>query len=313
MAGGETAAPIASSVSATPTYYPTGTSNPPNPPTSLPPAGGTPSNPPIEGATTPSPSMPSEETLSPTSPGSIATTSAPSSTKDNLHPVFLQYGISSNCGVTADDVLNANENTIMEGLVAATEILVVDILNTTFPRDDGAAKLREHKIFHGTFAEFYAGQEQKGSAQTQAEAVLTKYFVDNELKMAHEQYGGFLDMAQVPNEKRTNMRKQMKKQKRDSSRNLVSLPRARSNQVERSLVYWTPIYPIEITDVEDVLDQACPAGVNCMKVFTTVDVVLEEGNDAQAVSDAIKNGVETAFADGTFFQVCLIGIPQTLQ
>jgi hypothetical protein len=63
------------------------------------------------------------------------------------------------------------------------------------------------------------------------------------------------------------------------------------------------MYPIEITNVDDVLDDACPAGVNCMKVLTTVKVVLEEGDDAQAVEDAIKKGVEGAFTDGTFFQV----------
>lgn len=197
----------------------------------------------------------------------------------------------------------------MEGLIAATEVLVVDILNTTFPRDDG--RLREydgHRLFHGTFAELYAGKEDVG--ESQAEMVLTRYFIDNDLKMVQEQSNEYLEMVQSPAD--TNVRKQMKKEEvgqfkqSSNGRLLARLPKeVQSSQNRRSLVYWTPSYPIEITDVEDVLDQACPAGVNCMKVFTTVKVVLEEGDDAQAVEDAIKKGVQAAFTDGTFFQVSL--------
>jgi hypothetical protein len=40
-----------------------------------------------------------------------------------------------------------------------------------------------------------------------------------------------------------------------------------------------------------------------MKVFSTVQVVLEEGDDAEAISVAITKGIADAFNDGSFFQV----------
>ena len=170
----------------------------------------------------------------------------------------------------------------MEGLIAATEVLVVEILNSTFPRDDGSITMRK-KIFHQTYAEMYAG-----GAQFQA---LTKHFIDNDFKMVKSQPDPiYLEMAQ-PNDWK------------DGDRKLAYLEEASQNH--RNLVYWTPLYPVEITDVEDVLNQACPAGVNCMKVFSTVNVVLEEGDSAQEIEDAIKDGVQTAFSDGTFFQVSI--------
>jgi hypothetical protein len=305
----ESISPIASGAkSQSPTYYPAN----PTTPTSLPPVDQTPmTNPPVSIAT-PTPSAAGGAVTSPpTFTGTSIATLAPSTPgNDNLHPVFLQYGISSNCGVTASDVLNANDNTIMEGLIAATEVLVVDILNTTFPRD--ALRTNSHKIFHGTYAEYYARGSDSHEDASIAETVLTNFFVDNDLKMVQESSQSdavvYLNMAQ-PSESEfrqgQNTRKRKKKHKRQSKqendRVLASL--VGSNPRHRNLVYWTPMYPIEITNVDDVLDDACPAGVNCMKVLTTVKVVLEEGDDAQAVEDAIKKGVEGAFTDGTFFQV----------
>ena len=48
----------------------------------------------------------------------------------------------------------------------------------------------------------------------------------------------------------------------------------------RSLVYYTNLNPIIITDVEDVVDDNCPDGVICMKVKSTILVTLEEGDIA---------------------------------
>eukprot|EP00956_Cyclotella_meneghiniana_P042154 scaffold248382_cov77-Cyclotella_meneghiniana.AAC.1 len=247
--------------SESPTYYPT--------------MGG--SNPPMETPLTPAPSVTTiSSTSTPTS--GLTMTKTPSMTDVNLLPIFLSYGISSNCGITAIDVLEANENTIMEGLTAATEVLVVDILNSTFPRDDGSITMRK-KIFHQTYAEMYAGGVQ---------LKLTNHFIDNEFKMVKEHnHPVYLEMAQ-PNDWS------------DGDRKLAYLEEASQNH--RNLVYWTPMYPVEITDVEDVLNQACPAGVNCMKVYSTVNVVLEDGDSAQEIEDAVKDGIQTAFSDGTFFQ-----------
>ena len=195
-------------------------------------------------------------------------------------------------------------------MVAATESLVVQILNETFPRveEDGRKKKLGHKIFRQSFAEVYANEKD----ESESEKALTRFFVDNDLNMVKQPsmlVDGYLEMAPAT-VKTVNTRKQAKKKKRQSQQLRRQLPllSKTSNQNHRNLVYYTPLYPIEITDVEDVLDQACPAGVNCMKVFTTVEVVLEEGDDAGAVEEAIKSGVRDAFSDGSFFQVSLIGL-----
>ena len=53
-------------------------------------------------------------------------------------PIKVTYGMSSDCGITAYDVMNpeGTGNTIKIGLETAMESVVVDILNSTWPRDD---------------------------------------------------------------------------------------------------------------------------------------------------------------------------------
>jgi hypothetical protein len=244
--------------------------------------------------------------------------------------------------VTGFDVLNANNNTIAEGLVAATEVLVVDILNTTFPRGEIKRTVSGgHKIFqagHTSYASMYAGAD-LSSGSTSDKLDLTDIFVDNELKMAKKHSSDpdtevsdgagtqvYLEMksSTETNEKVSeanggqNNRKNKKKKKRAQARQrsningrrLASLPKVSVNSApltsttfHRSLVYYTPDYPINITNVDDVFDQSCPPGINCMKVFSTVQVVLEEGDDAEAIAVAITKGVADAFNDGSFFQV----------
>ena len=46
----------------------------------------------------------------------------------------INYAISSRCNLTAVDIMNENGNTVKRGLIAATESVVINILNTTFPR-----------------------------------------------------------------------------------------------------------------------------------------------------------------------------------
>lgn len=235
----------------------------------------------------------------------------------------------------------------------ATESLVVNILNDTFPRDEnGGTRSGGHKIFHEestkTFAEIYAEAASKSYAEKVSEgSKLTNVYVDNNLglipkqsstsdngseeatveaesknvetisylELIHEQ-GHLFDVDTGTNDKnsragrnKTKRKKKLRQSKQkalesnNSARKLPSLASVTPHEYRRNLVYYTPTYPITITDVEDVLDQACPAGVNCMRVFSTVKVVLEEGDNADAVENAITQGVAAAFSDGSFFQV----------
>ena len=91
-------------------------------------------------ALTPSP-VPDTPTTS-LNPNTIITTSPassselPTSSSPNTLSINIEYGISSDCGMTADDILNDNYGiTIKDGLITATEVVLVDILNITYPRE----------------------------------------------------------------------------------------------------------------------------------------------------------------------------------
>ena len=52
-----------------------------------------------------------------------------------------------------------------------------------------------------------------------------------------------------------------------------------------------------------MLDQACPEGINCMRVVSTIYVTLEEGDDADEIIDTIRSGFQASLQDASFFQV----------
>jgi hypothetical protein len=70
----------------------------------------------------------------------------------------------------------------------------------------------------------------------------------------------------------------------------------------RSLVYYTEQNPVIITNIEDV-DEACPQGIVCMKVKSTVYVTLEEGDVADEVEAAFRSGFQKSLEDASFFNV----------
>lgn len=80
---------------------------------------------------------PAMTTLSPTTSREIGTAppvSPPITPTPTVIEIEIQYGITSDCGVTAEDVLTGKDGiTIQGGLIAATETLLIDILNSTYP------------------------------------------------------------------------------------------------------------------------------------------------------------------------------------
>lgn len=98
----------------------------------------TPSSPP-EAETTVLPASPTvSATISTLPPLQTATTTRSTSTSlEDIEGALLQlginYAISSRCNLTAVDIMNENGNTVKRGLIAATESVVINILNTTFP------------------------------------------------------------------------------------------------------------------------------------------------------------------------------------
>ena len=303
-------------------------------------------------------------TLSPTiSPSSLVNppTQSPIS---SILSIDIQYGISSNCGMTAEDVLNNNYGiTIQDGLISATEIVVVDILNTTFPRaeeeiisvEEEEISVEEEETETATIPPTVISEESDGSGGVNTEPTLSPTGgvtsvpeegltfegpSDPPTTMANDPFlppspstpddvPSRLDDEEMMKEDSVENDPFMPSLKgvrfrvfgplhKSNRRNLVQLDVASSpqhkyttsnhHQDSRSLVYYTQLNPIVITDIEDVFDQACPEGINCMRVLSTIYVTLEEGDDPAVVEQVLLDGFQSSLQDASFFQVSVLYI-----
>lgn len=68
----------------------------------------------------------------------------------------------------------------------------------------------------------------------------------------------------------------------------------------RRLVIYTDLLPIDIYLVLD--DPTCPlrSSIECLVIFTRIRLILEEGDDQEAVRDLVSQGMRNSFADGSF-------------
>ena len=176
-------------------------------------------------------------TFSPTSPRTAAPTFAPTAggPAETYAPtvplsptlqVSLQYDISNTCEeFTAENIMNEVDNTLKQGLIAATTSTTIRILNETYPR-----------------TEANAGKRRRGLARLGAAAA----------------------------------------------------PAPKSDEARRNLVYYTPVYPVDIVNVIDMQ----PGNV---LIITAVPVVLEPGDDPEAVNAVLVKGLQDSMADGSFF------------
>jgi len=333
----------------TPSPIPDGTTMSP---TSVSPTSTSPTSSPISTAT-------SSPTMSPSlKPSTSSPTNSPIS---SIISVGIQYGISSNCGMTAFDVMNGSYGiTIKEGLIDATEVVVVDILNTTYPREvfstsenddandillptmpptDGMTSVPEEGMMiegpsdppTSTASDPFLPPTPVETTETGNE---TDTFPTMSPNLIEETNDPFMpptpNMDMVENSMSAGHSKDPKNTMNGvrirvdglpsgSNRQLVMMntiggrskqqhtlqkkqQQQREQDARRSLVYYTPLNPVVITDVEDVLDQACPEGINCMRVVSTIYVTLEEGDDAAEISETIRNGFQDSLQDASFFQ-----------
>eukprot|EP00986_Skeletonema_menzelii_P011010 scaffold5539_cov81-Skeletonema_menzelii.AAC.2 len=297
-----------------------------------------PTPPPVTGAPTPSPveATPSPTILSTTTTPPPTPLSTPDSTvastppptplpttpqptpagTTTLLPIPVQYGISSDCGVTAYDVMTANRNTIKDGLEVATETAVINILNTTsWPWTKSSSSIRIANI-----------PKKVGLEKNKVVAAATSIEVEEEEELVVELPHLIRYDELVPVEKRNvddtvgngvmsfmllnqkPRRQRLLKQDGFSSDNQRQQKRllSRGTNNRRNLVYYTS-NNVEITDVEDSNQQsACPPGLNCMIVSSVVRVTLEPGDDPQVVTQTIEEGLQQSYQDGSFFA----GIPE---
>ena len=256
-------------------------------------------------ALTPSP-VPDTPTTS-LNPNTIITTSPassselPTSSSPNTLSINIEYGISSDCGMTADDILNDNYGiTIKDGLITATEVVLVDILNITYPRE--------------------------AQSMTDAPSPTMPPAADSESNPFLPPAGDDLDSMSMPETtvesdpfmppnarirvdgEKLGLRDEDDPSSRRRGLALVYETYSQQMQLEkglRSLVYYTNLNPIIITDVEDVVDDNCPDGVICMKVKSTILVTLEDGDIAAEVEAVIQDGFQKSLEDASFFSVSI--------
>ena len=241
--------------------------------------------------------------------------------------------------MTAYDVMNGNYGiTIKEGLITATEVVLVDILNSTYPRQEaqnstegavetpfpqGIPTMPPVTIANSgsiptmppatssfsiptlpTSARGVDSSAPAGETTTKSLKTMNKVRIRVEglpsaplkagLVGGDDPYNHRRDLAvlSVPEGKPKSLRGY--RQPLDKQQHL--------QKGYRSLVYYTEQNPVIITDIEDV-DEACPQGIVCMKVTSTVYVTLEEGDVADEVEAAFRSGFQKSLEDASFFNV----------
>lgn len=223
--------------------------------------------------------------------------------------------------MTAFDVMEGNYGlTIKEGLVVATETVVVNTLNATYPRDGSVPPDQEQednveaigetsrfqvrvKIPGSISAKMSGGQEQtmdQGEEAAPQEAKENNYFHGARMRVEGLPAGGGLrrNLAALSNNGPQSLHSLSQLQHQDTNQPHPS---------SRGLVFYTQDNPITITDVEDVLDDpSCPFSINCMKVSSNIFVTLETGDNPKEIEGVIRSGIQNSFSDASFFEVRLI-------
>ncbi|KAL3826566.1 hypothetical protein ACHAXA_003630 [Cyclostephanos tholiformis] len=230
--------------------------------------------------------------------------------------IGIEYGISSDCGMTAYDVINGNYGiTIKEGLITATEVLLVAILNSTYPQNsaEGAMETSSPQSIPSmspaaslfsvpTMSPTGGGGDQSASAGETTNKSLQAMNV--RIRVEGLPIAPLNDHGDDPYNRRRDLamlsiQERQQKNFRGYHHPLDKLQRLRKGS--RSLVYYTEEKPVDITDVEDVLDQACPQGTVCMKVKSTIFVTLEEGDVTDEIEAVIRSDFQKSLEDGSFF------------
>ena len=148
--------------------------------------------------------------------------------------VTLTYDISNECGLDAEKVMNGVDNSLKEGLIAATTtILQQTLLNEATTRSfDGIQRFRMIPP-------------------------------------------GFRGSVVTP------------------QRYKMNLPDG------RALATYSDEYPVTIDRVIDV-EQSCEPGTNCLLIISSVNVLLDEGDDPNEVKNVITDSILNSFDDGRF-------------
>jgi len=207
-------------------------------------------------------------------------TAAPSSSPiESVLSVGVRYGISSECGVTAADVISGSGgNTIAAGLIEATETVVVRVLNATYPKVDGMKRSSVmEELPHLMRVDGLPG----GSRGLVMVPDFGRKGIKNSLdKTAGQSFGGSKSFGNSLGDGYSNG---LRRQRR------------------RRLVHYVD-GNTAIMDVEDVVDSNCSPGLTCLRVSSIIRLFTEDGDRPDEIDSVIRAGIQSSFQDGSFFQ-----------
>jgi len=296
---------------------------------------------PTPSPTVPSPSVQPTTLLAPTVDPSLApsiaptplgsasptTTSAPSPSPTTLEPSasptlgnlacfnFL-YGINNDLGFTPSDVFNMVGNTLKTGLEIAAETVVIDTLNTTFPRTADGSASGTGRVGSIPSQNSMAHDLLKGHRQRHGGGI----GVRRQLESSDHYHGRYLPgmvekavhqatMEWFHNEPQEEMEFKVTKELQNWKMNRpvgagdASPLHHKDNQGRhRHLAFYTRQVPVEIVSIVENLapNFFCSETDECMIVSTNVCVVLEEGDNEAVVLGAVRDGLRTSIGDGSF-------------
>jgi hypothetical protein len=217
--------------------------------------------------------------------------------------------------MTAYDVMNGNYGiTIKEGLITATEVVLVGILNGTYPQNTAEGAIDSPSpqsipsmppaasISVPTMSPVGGGEDQSASAGETTKKSLKAM----NIRIRVEGLPSSPLHGDDPYNRRRDLTMLSAQERRTKYLRSYNNPLDRQQLLRkgsRSLVYYTEAKPVVITDVQDVLDQACPQGVVCMEVKSTIFVALEEDDVADEIEAVIRSGFQKSLEDSSFFAV----------
>lgn len=217
--------------------------------------------------------------------------------------------------MTAYDVMNGNYGiTIKEGLITATEVVLVDILNGTYPQNsaEGAidspspqsiSSMPPAASFSVPTMSPAGGKEDQGAS---AGDTTNKSLKAMNIRIRVEGLPSAPSHGDNPHNHQRELAMLSSPERRTKSLRSDNNPLDRQQllqRVRRSLVYYTESQPVVITDIEDVLNQACPQGNVCMTVKSTIFVTLEEDDVADKIEAVIRSEFQKSLENESFFAV----------
>ena len=302
-------------ITASPTSSTTLPTMEPSPLPTLAPTTDSPSPQPTSRPSTSQPSLaPSRSPSAPPSPSPSQTPSvqpslAPSSlptVNPDLLCVSFSYQLNNIVGLTAEDILEENGNTLKTGLELAGRNITIRVLNETFPgggmpeptgqsiaivpqstalSNEAASHLRHPG--HPKLKQRYHGHGRKHrtlSALGFQRAIELGVSSNFDAKRSQ----GILDSCVGLWESRIPTPADLKKRYLAAFR-------------LRRLVFYTDDYPSEVRNVvENFICPSAPPGAICVIVQQVSCVLLEEGDDPEVVSFALRNGLRDAINSGEF-------------